>query len=130
MKRIFIGILLSALLLGSMVSILAAGDNPSASIEWQETTIDFGEIQHDVPVVAEFRFKNPGMIPLLISDVKPSCGCTVADFPKQPILGGTEGVIRVTFDAKETGYFAKTITVHSNAQGGITQLYIKGIVTH
>jgi hypothetical protein len=130
MKRTFIVILISALLLAYMGDILTAGNNPSASIEWQETTIDFGEIQHAVPVVAEFRFKNPGMIPLLISDVKPSCGCTVADFPKQPILGGTEGVIRVTFDAKETGYFAKTITVHSNAQGGVTQLYIKGIVTN
>ena len=128
MNRFYIGIILSIIILCLRVSILGAGNNPSASIEWQETTIDFGEIKHDVPVVAEFRFTNPGMIPLLISDVRPSCGCTVADFPKKPILGGTEGVIRVTFDAKETGYFAKTITVYSNAQGGITKLYIKGIV--
>lgn len=129
MKKILTGIFLSALLHAFMVGILTAGNNPMASIEWQATTIDFGEIRHDVPVVAEFRFKNPGMIPLLISDVKPSCGCTVADYPKQPVTGGAEGVIRVTFDAKETGYFAKTITVHSNAQGGVTRLYIKGIVT-
>ena len=128
MNRFFIGILFTTILTYPIVSSLATGNNPLASIDWEETTIDFGEIEHDVPVVAEFRFKNPGMIPLLISDVKPSCGCTVADYPKQPIVSGTEGVIRVTFDAKETGYFAKTIAVYSNAQGGITKLYIKGIV--
>lgn len=125
MGRKSIIVLLSSLLLSFYVS---AGQKPEASIEWSSTSIDFGEIEHNVPITAEFSFKNPGMLPLLITDVKPSCGCTVADFPKQPVMGGQEGSISVTFDAKEEGYFAKTITVYSNAQGGVTKLFIEGIV--
>jgi hypothetical protein len=102
--------------------------NPKAVIEWISTSIDFGEIPFDKPVAVEFSFKNPGMIPLLISDVKPSCGCTVADFPRQPITSGSVGIIKVTFDAKTEGYFSKTITVYSNTSEGMTELFIKGIV--
>lgn len=113
----------------SMVFTAArTGDAPSATIEWGMTSIDFGEIEYNKPITAEFVFKNPGMMPLMITDVKPSCGCTVADFPKEPIMSGKGGVIKVTFDAKEEGYFAKTINVYSNAQGGMTKLYIEGIV--
>lgn len=102
--------------------------NPTASIKWNETTMDFGEIPINEPIVVEFKFNNPGMLPLIISNVKPSCGCTVADYPKQPISSGGEGIISVTFDAKTSGYFSKTITVHSNIEGGITNLFIKGEV--
>lgn len=102
--------------------------NPVASIEWNETTMDFGKIPFNKPIIVVFKFRNPGMIPLLISNVKPSCGCTVADYPKQPIPSGGEGSISVTFDAKSSGYFSKTITVHSNTAAGITNLFIKGEV--
>jgi hypothetical protein len=102
--------------------------NPSAMIEWKETSINFGDIQFDKPITVEFTFKNPGMMPLIISDVRSSCGCTVADYPKQPIVSGSEGRIKVTYDAKTEGYFSKTITVYSNTDGGLTQLYIKGVV--
>jgi hypothetical protein len=68
------------------------------------------------------------MMPVIISDVKPSCGCTVADFPKQPIASGKEGRISVTFDAKTPGYFSKTVTVYANIEGGLINLYIKGTV--
>jgi hypothetical protein len=101
---------------------------PAASIEWKETSIDMGDVPIKKPVIAEFTFKNPGMIPIIIREVKPSCGCTVADFPKQPILSGSEGKISVTYDAEISGYFSKTITVYSNAEEGVTELYIKGIV--
>jgi hypothetical protein len=99
-----------------------------SSIEWKETSIDMGEIPIKKPVVVEFTFKNPGMLPIVIREVKPSCGCTVADFPKQPILSGAEGKISVTYDAELSGFFSKTISVHSNAEGGVTELYIKGTV--
>jgi hypothetical protein len=101
---------------------------PVASIEWKETSIDCGDVPFDKPLKVEFTFKNQGMIPLIITDVKPSCGCTVADFPKQPIVSGTEGKITVTFDAKTDGYFSKTISVYSNTQDGLTELFIKGMV--
>lgn len=101
---------------------------PKASVEWEKTSIDFGEVEFKKPVTAEFTFKNQGMIPMLIQEVTSSCGCTVAEYPKQPIVSGQEGKIRVTFDAETEGQFSKTIMVYSNAEGGLTQLYIKGIV--
>jgi hypothetical protein len=107
---------------------LSFEESPKAAIEWEFTSIDFGEIPFDKPIKAEFSFKNPGMIPLLITEVKPSCGCTVADFPKQPIVSGSIGMISITFDAKTEGYFSKSISVYSNAGDGITELYIKGTV--
>jgi hypothetical protein len=108
--------------------IAEAKESPKAMIEWEETSIDFGDVPFNKPIEVEFLFKNPGMIPLIVSDVKPSCGCTVADFPKHPIGSGATGTIKVTFDAKSPGYFSKTITVYSNSDEGITQLFIKGKV--
>jgi len=119
----YIGIIM---VLGVAYSV--ALSNPKASVEWIETSIDFGEVDFKKPVTAEFKFKNPGLIPLVINEVKTSCGCTVADFPKQPIVSGQEGKILVTFDAETEGQFSKTITVYSNAEGGVTQLYIQGVV--
>ncbi|MBN1598254.1 MAG: DUF1573 domain-containing protein [Bacteroidales bacterium] len=119
---------IALLYLGMIMFFTAFVSNPIAVIEWNETTIDFGEIQLKKPVTVEFTFKNPGMIPIIISDVKPSCGCTVAEFPKYPIGSGNEGKIKVTYDADSPGYFSKTITVYTNTQDGITDLFIKGIV--
>ena len=107
---------------------LSATSDPKAVIEWEEMSYDFGEIPINKPIQVNFSFKNPGMIPLIISDVKTSCGCTVADFPKYPVNSGKTGTISVTFDAKSEGHFAKTVTVYSNSQDGITKLYIKGVV--
>lgn len=100
----------------------------NATIEWNGTDYDFGKILKNKPVSAEFTFRNPGMIPLVISSVKPSCGCTVADYPKQPIPPGGTGTIKVTYDAKVSGYFSKTISVYTNTEEGMTNLFIKGEV--
>ena len=124
MKKLFRNIILLAGII--MSSVVTA--SPKASIEWQITSIDFGEIVYKKPVTAEFIFKNPGLVPIVINDVKTSCGCTVADFPKQPVVSGQEGKILVTFDAETEGQFSKTITVYSNTDGSITQLFIRGIV--
>jgi len=100
----------------------------NAVIEWDSITVDFGKVPLNKPITAEFSFKNKGMIPLIITDVKSSCGCTVADYPKQPIPSGGKGKISATYDAKLSGYFNKTITVYSNTDEGMTELYIKGEV--
>lgn len=101
---------------------------PNAAIEWNFTEHDFGTVEKNNPVTIDFVFKNPGMIPLVITDVKSSCGCTVPDYPKEPILSGKEGKISVTYDAKISGYFSKTVTVHTNTSEGKSLLYIKGEV--
>lgn len=107
---------------------LFAFSGPKALIEWDFTEHNFGELTKGKPATVEFSFKNPGMIPLVISNVKSSCGCTVPDFPKEPIPPGGEGKIAVTFDAKTSGYFTKTVTVYTNTADGKSNLFIKGVV--
>lgn len=102
--------------------------NPKAVIEWGFTEYDFGVISRNKAVNIDFEFKNPGMIPLVITDVKTSCGCTVPEYPKEPIMPGKTGKITVTFDAKDSGYFSKTITVTTNTAEPLNYLYIKGTV--
>jgi hypothetical protein len=102
--------------------------DPKAGIEWQNTSVDFGKIPVGKPVTAEFILKNPSMIPLIIIEVKPSCGCTIANYPRQPILPGEQEKITVIYDAKLSGYFSKTISVSTNTEEGITELIIKGEV--
>lgn len=100
----------------------------TSGIEWTEKTCDFGKIPQGKPVIAEFLFKNPSMVPLIIYAVKPSCGCTVADYTKEPIQPQKTGVIRVTFDAQNAGYFQKSVIVETNAGEGNETLIIKGEV--
>ncbi|MFN9882746.1 MAG: DUF1573 domain-containing protein, partial [Bacteroidota bacterium] len=63
-----------------------------------------------------------------ISTVDKSCGCTTPKWTTEPILPGKKGTVSATFNAASPGGFNKTITVHSNAQGGDKVLYIKGTV--
>ena len=100
----------------------------NSSITWVNSEHNFGKIKHNIPVKAEFEFKNPSMIPLIISSVEPQCGCTVADYPKQPLKSGKTGKIIVTYDAKNLGYFQKSIIVRSNTDEATTTLIIKGEV--
>ncbi len=121
-------ILLLASLLNSAESFAQKAAKISSGIEWTETTSDFGKIPQGKPVIAEFQFKNPSMVPLIIYAVKPSCGCTVADYPKEPVQPQKTGIIMVTFDAQNTGYFQKSVIIESNAGEGSETLIIKGEV--
>lgn len=101
---------------------------PSSGIAWTETTLDFGKIEQGKPVTAEFEFKNPSMVPLIISSVRPTCGCTIADYPKEPVQPGKSGKIAVTYNAASSGFFQKSIVVTTNATEGNISLIIKGEV--
>ncbi|MCX6275492.1 MAG: DUF1573 domain-containing protein, partial [Bacteroidetes bacterium] len=76
----------------------------------------------------EFKFKNTGKEPLVISNAKGSCGCTVPTWPKEPIMKGQTGVIKVHYDTKRVGAFTKTVTIESNSKTNPRVLTIKGIV--
>lgn len=115
-------------ILALLIFVLCSFAGPKAAIEWTTTEHDFGKIERNKPVTIEFTFKNPGMIPLVVTDVKSSCGCTVPDYPKEPIAPNGEGTIVVTYDAKVSGYFSKTVSVYTNTGEGVTQLFIKGEV--
>ncbi len=101
---------------------------PVASMTWKTTTIDLGQIEQGKPVTVEFEFANPSMVPLIITSVRPNCGCTVADYPKEPVAPGKSGKIVVTYNAASSGAFTKSTTVASNASEGHTSLIIKGEV--
>ena len=97
-------------------------------IEFETEIIDLGEfMQYDDPSSkCEFKFKNTGKEPLIISKCKGSCGCTVPDCPKEPILPGESSIIKVNYDEKRIGSFNKSITITSNAKTTTKILKVKG----
>jgi hypothetical protein len=100
-----------------------------ATFNWSATVFDFGTIKKDVPVTHEFTFINTGDLPLIISSVQASCGCTVTQYSKDPIAPGGEGYVKATYNAAKAGQFSKTVTVNANTSDGVVQLTIKGEVT-
>ncbi|HLT74888.1 MAG TPA: DUF1573 domain-containing protein [Ohtaekwangia sp.] len=102
---------------------------PDASFKWESLVHDFGTIKRNVPVSHKFTFTNNGDAPLVISSVQASCGCTVADYSKDPIPPGAEGYVSATYNAATVGTFNKTVTVNANIPEGAVKLSIKGQVT-
>lgn len=94
-------------------------------------THNFGKIPQGVPVSTTFEIENKGKSPLIISDVKVSCGCTTPFYTTEPILPGKKGKIKAQFNAAAAGTFNKSITVTTNSAAGnkVKKLYIKGTVT-
>ena len=86
------------------------------TIEWKEKAINYGKIKEGEKLDLEFHFKNTGDAPLTISRVEPSCGCTVAEFPKEPIAPGKEGTIKGSFNSEgKTSTQHKTLMVYANS---------------
>jgi hypothetical protein len=104
-------------------------DNPNApEITFESEVHDYGTIKQGADGTCEFKFKNTGKEPLIISNAKGSCGCTVPTWPKEPIMKGQTGVIKVHYDTKRVGAFTKTVTLNSNAKSETKVLTIKGLV--
>jgi hypothetical protein len=88
------------------------------TIQWIDSTRDYGKISEGQTLDVAFKFKNTGEKPLIIRSVRPSCGCTAADPPKEPIAPGAEGVINATFNSKgREGINRKDIYVEANTKG-------------
>jgi hypothetical protein len=99
-----------------------------AVFNWNAQSHDFGKIKQGTPVTHEFKFTNNGKVPLVITNVQASCGCTTPDWSKDPIPPGGEGFIKATFNAASLGAFNKSVTVMANVETGYMQLSIKGEV--
>jgi len=99
-----------------------------AEIEFKVEKHNFGEIEQNKPVTYEFEFTNTGNEPLILTNVKPSCGCTTPDWSKEPIMPGESSVIKATYNAARGGKFNKAITVTSNGNSPTKILFIKGFV--
>ena len=103
-------------------------------IFFESPSFDFGTITEGTNVDMTFKFFNSGSAPLLIKNVKPACGCTGAEFPKEPIMPGKSGVIKASFSS--AGFKGqnvhKSITVTTNIDDNgsdkVVVIYLKGFV--
>ncbi len=104
--------------------------NPNAAkMSFKEETYDFKEIPEGPQVTHEFKFTNTGKEPLVLSNVRASCGCTTPSWPKEPILPGKDAAILVTYNTQgRPGNFSKSITITSNSDSPNKVIYIKGEV--
>ena len=131
LKRIQLITLVLGIIVHSFSMAIAGPEenkDAKASIKWEKTSYDFGKIVKNTPASVEFEFKNESMVPLVINSVRPTCGCTVADYPKEPVQPGKKAKIIVNYNAKSPGHFQKSVIVNSNASEGQTRLIIKGEV--
>ena len=102
------------------------------AIKFEQTTVDLGTFAQDDAVrKCTFTFSNVGQAPLVLNYVHTSCGCTVADYPKDPISPGGRGVITVTYDGsnKMPGRFKKGIQIFSNCKTDLATVFITGNMT-
>lgn len=93
-----------------------------------EKTIDCGQVKFRNPVTVAFEITNKGNRPLVINKVLADCGCTMANYSKEPISKGTKAALTVTYDAKMMGHFHKQIAVYSNASDEPLMLTVRGVV--
>lgn len=91
-------------------------------------TIDYGKIALGSEGKRVFEFTNVGEAPIIIKDIKSTCGCTVPKKPEKPIMPGEKGQIEVSYDTKRPGGFSKAITIYSNAKAERKMLKIKGFI--
>lgn len=100
------------------INQVALQDSTSfTSIQWIDSTDQtLGTVTMGQVVDISWRFKNSGTKPLVIANVQPGCGCTVAEKPTEPIAPGGEGVIKAKFDSKgqTVGEHRKNLTVTAN----------------
>ncbi len=119
MKNILAGLFMT----GAMAFVSAQ------TISFDKTTFDYGNVKSGADGIRYFTVKNTGDKPLIISEVKPSCGCTKPEWSKDPILPGKTAQIKVGYNTSIKGSFNKLIEVYSNdPANNRSVLYIKGTV--
>lgn len=120
-----------------LVTIVAYAQNPVAvpadtanmpMITFNKLVHDYGAINVNGNGDCEFEFTNTGKEPLVLTNVRSSCGCTVPSWPREPVLPGKTGVINVRYNTSRAGMINKTVSVYSNASNSPITLQIKGSV--
>lgn len=117
---------------GDLVTISKSADgdsNKQAVITFDKTEHNFGTLLQGEVVTYSFHFTNTGNVPLIISNVSTTCGCTVAEFSREPIAPSKDGFIKATYDSKGHHDFqSRAITVSANTMPAQTVLHMKGTV--
>lgn len=102
---------------------------PSTTIQYESEKFNFGVVDEGEIVKHVYKFKNTGSEPLVISNAKGSCGCTVPTWPKEPVPPGGTGELKVEFNSKgKPGPQSKRVTVTANTTPTETYLEIAGEV--
>lgn len=132
MKKVLVSISVSLMMAFAAFAQNATAQtaaNPNAPvITFEKTTHDYGTVTKGGDGTCEFKFKNTGVEPLILSNVQSSCGCTVPEWPREPILKGKSASVKVKYDTNRVGPINKTITVMSNGKESTIQLKIIGTV--
>jgi len=134
MKKLILTFLLSmAVVFGvnaqsNKKEVKATGSQPE--ITFKEMVHDYGEVVKDGNGICEFEYKNTGKAPLMLTNVRSSCGCTIPSWSKEPLMPGKSAKIKVKYNTKNVGTINKSITVESNASNGTVVLKIKGKVVN
>lgn len=95
---------------------------------FKSESISLNKIPQGNPVTTTFEFTNSGKTPLIITAVKPTCGCTAAEYTNIPVKPGKTGYIKITYNAATFGPFNKTIAVSSNSNEPLKTISITGEV--
>jgi hypothetical protein len=130
MKNLFLSFMMLAFVgTASFAQTAATPLNGGPQISVDKEVHDYGTIKQGANGTCEFTITNTGSEPLIISRAKGSCGCTVPDWPKEPIMPGQSAVMSVKYDTKRVGPINKSVTITSNAVGNESKVVrIKGNV--
>ena len=100
-----------------------------AKMTFEQAKFKYGEVEEGSIVTHDFKFTNTGKAPLIISNAKSTCGCTVPQWPKEPIAVGETGVINVRFDTKgKKKYNTKPVFITANTHPAETRIFLIGSV--
>ncbi len=100
-----------------------------AKIVFEEPIFEFGEVDEGAVIKHEFKFVNTGKVPLVIQNAHSTCGCTVADWPKDLVQPGQSGIIKAEFDTKgKFDFQEKPIIITANTIPSVTKVFLKGNV--
>jgi hypothetical protein len=103
--------------------------NKPTTVELIDTALNFGTVVEGEKVNLQFKFKNTGNNPLVITGTNVSCGCTVAEKPEEPVMPGQTSVIKVVFNSQnKLGMNHKEVTVNANTNPGFPPLKFSGEV--
>lgn len=125
--------LLALTILFSFTQIQAQTKKAKEEMSFDKTTDglilhDYGSIVYEANGKVDFLFTNQGTKPLVISEVKSSCGCTIPNWTKEPVAPGQKGTIKIEYNTRLPGPFNKTVEVYSNANNSPVRITIKGKV--
>lgn len=127
MKNLFLSLVMLVFAASTSMAQEATPLTGGPQITVDKDVHDYGTIKQGANGTCEFTITNSGSEPLIISRAKGSCGCTVPDWPKEPIMPGTSAVMSVKYDTKRVGPINKSVTITSNATGNESKVVrIKG----